>query len=594
MVLNRPATINFRSAFKGARNYLKAIPRFKRQRVLPGSYSRRQRVTKSRFGKRLDEKLIQYLWAEQYFGHLHYHTLEGNRLKVIFPGFLNLGKGPDFKQAQIESAGIVCQGDIEVHLWASDWYKHQHHQANDYKQVILHVALWNDIGSHYVETKSQKKIPQLILAPFLKPYLEELDWILDLPRFWQASSRSGGVGPCYSLISSSRQQTRLVDFVLMAGEARLVAKLTEFRKRLIRLRCNYANQSITYPYDEIIYQGLMEALGYKNNRHGFITLANDIPYRKLKKITDGLDNIPELIKIASAKGDLLDSRITRTIIIQAILFWYSGLITDTTNHHSFNPVRKSDDRDKNDCPDPPDDITKLSNGVDTQTRFYLKTLRSIWSCLLKRKHLAQPNHRIEWNFYGTRPTNYPQRRIAGVSYLLAGILPKNDLITAFRYIFSNRQNDLTIIDRLNQFFVGSTNDYWSRRSKLGAPTLRRGALIGRDRISAIVVNIILPLMMLYVVESRTTAISLERLLTVYKKTPPLADNYITSFMKHRLLGNERRKVNYLVKNAYLQQGLFQVFRDFCMHGYRGCQNCGLIHYLKTGRLRASNKTTITK
>ena len=102
-------------------------------------------------------------------------TINGQPLKVIHPGFLNLHQGPDFTNARIKIGDVVWVGKIEVHVHASDWVKHFHHVDNHYQSIILHVVWKNDLPEFDVS-------PVLELSRFV-----DKDSLLNRPDATQAS-----------------------------------------------------------------------------------------------------------------------------------------------------------------------------------------------------------------------------------------------------------------------------------------------------------------------------------------------------------------------------------------------------------------------
>jgi Protein of unknown function (DUF2851) len=78
-----------------------------------------------------------------------YLDIEDARVKILNKGkYDGFNPGPDFRVAVIEvateSRKEQRKGDIEIHVYASDWYKHGHHKDPEYKNVVLHVVLYDD------------------------------------------------------------------------------------------------------------------------------------------------------------------------------------------------------------------------------------------------------------------------------------------------------------------------------------------------------------------------------------------------------------------------------------------------------------------
>ncbi|MCH8283588.1 MAG: DUF2851 family protein, partial [Chloroflexi bacterium] len=46
-------------------------------------------------------------------------------LRVIFPGWSNSGRGPDFTGAVVQTPeGSMLRGDVEIHVDDHGWYRH--------------------------------------------------------------------------------------------------------------------------------------------------------------------------------------------------------------------------------------------------------------------------------------------------------------------------------------------------------------------------------------------------------------------------------------------------------------------------------------
>lgn len=65
-------------------------------------------------------------------------------LKVLHPGFLNKGSGPDFSDARIQIDAFTWFGSVEIHAKSSEWDEHKHQFDPAYNNVILHVVVDHD------------------------------------------------------------------------------------------------------------------------------------------------------------------------------------------------------------------------------------------------------------------------------------------------------------------------------------------------------------------------------------------------------------------------------------------------------------------
>jgi len=93
----------------------------------------------------IKEDYIHYLWKMKLLTLHKFTGKNGNHIEVIDVGVHNeQNSGPDFLMASIRINDVVWHGHVEIHVMASDWYKHQHHKDKNYDNVILHVVYKND------------------------------------------------------------------------------------------------------------------------------------------------------------------------------------------------------------------------------------------------------------------------------------------------------------------------------------------------------------------------------------------------------------------------------------------------------------------
>ena len=112
----------------------------------------------------MKESLLHYLWRFQKFSKTELRTTCGQAIQILFPGQLNTLGGPDFLEAKIYLDQLYWSGAVELHLNASDWYRHGHHQDHAYDNVILHVVWDADMDVSY---PSGKSIPTLDLSCYV-------------------------------------------------------------------------------------------------------------------------------------------------------------------------------------------------------------------------------------------------------------------------------------------------------------------------------------------------------------------------------------------------------------------------------------------
>lgn len=187
-------------------------------------------------------------------------TTDGQSLSVIFRGAWTHGFGPDFSGAMISFAdGRMLTGSIEIHLASSGWRAHGHHLDPAYNEVILHIVGVDDGG--ITRRADGATVPVAIVGFEQAKQLEaQLDW-----------SRVGGE-------VCAEQQTRenpaaIVQAIHALGDQRLAAKAASLEAELV-----------SRPPADLLWRGLLEALGYAENREPMRQLARKRPIGELQRL----------------------------------------------------------------------------------------------------------------------------------------------------------------------------------------------------------------------------------------------------------------------------------------------------------------------
>lgn len=215
------------------------------------------------------EEPLYGIWAQRRYDALKLRTVDGALLQVVFPGRRNGMEGPDFLDASVHVEGQgLLRGDVEVHVRARDWMSHGHHRDPAYNNVILHVvwvadSLWTERqdGQHVPTTS----IRNCLLSPDHWLPLGEADGILS----------SGGCAATASSIGTSGLEGLLDE----AGNSRFSSKVVRFRGELA-----------VSPSAEVLYKGILHALGYSRNREPFISLAQLLPWSTIELLAS---TVPE-------------------------------------------------------------------------------------------------------------------------------------------------------------------------------------------------------------------------------------------------------------------------------------------------------------
>ncbi len=210
---------------------------------------------------------------------------------------MNSDGGPDFCNAKIKIGGVTYSGDVEIHRTVFEWFQHQHQEDPRYNKVILHVILETTSNTPPTFVLSGRQIPILVLGRFLSDSIQTV-WqkaILD-----ERAKKSETI-PCFN--KNNNLTSEVMDhWLTKLAIERLELKLRRFDERLKQLSNEYRLTLHEWqrPYGEpptegeygeippplpeltqkdfskkelweqILYEGVMEGLGYSKNREPFI------------------------------------------------------------------------------------------------------------------------------------------------------------------------------------------------------------------------------------------------------------------------------------------------------------------------------------
>ncbi|MBX7208409.1 MAG: hypothetical protein K1X78_08875 [Verrucomicrobiaceae bacterium] len=117
------------------------------------------------------------------------------------------------------------------------------------------------------------------------------------------------------------------------------------------------------------------------------------------------------------------------------------------------------------------------------------------------------------------------------------------------------------------------HDFWSTHfTLLAEPSAKPLALIGETRVQEMLANVAYPLL----VPERT------RLRAEYLELPAILDNQKVRRAVLRLFGDSPR-VKEFQKKLHHQQGLLQVYEDFCLEDASACADCPFPERLREWR-----------
>lgn len=110
------------------------------------------------------EDFIHYLWKFKKLSGLQLKTTKGKLILIENLGVHNHHSGPDFFNARVKIDDQLWAGNVEMHLRASDWFKHAHDDDPAYDNVILHVVWKHDAE---ISRRNDVDIPVLEVEPYI-------------------------------------------------------------------------------------------------------------------------------------------------------------------------------------------------------------------------------------------------------------------------------------------------------------------------------------------------------------------------------------------------------------------------------------------
>jgi len=411
-------------------------------------------------------------------------TEEGRRLKLMYPGRINSDSGPDFRDAVIAvSNSNIVKGDVEIHVNASDWHGHGHHCDPAYNNVILHVVLWHDTGSATLR-QNGKLVPVVCLSPKLwhQAYLIPYHQL-----------------PCLQVVKH-RDKQALLSLLNIAGEERFRHKAAFLQAGLLREEAG-----------QVLFQGMMRALGYSKNSESFEELARRVP----------LSFVEEM----KPRGDLS--------LKQAWLLGMAGLLPSQRERGEFS----------------------RENGV--------RELEQIWWLVGKEADTMGEN---DWHLSHVYPNNSPVRRIVAQSYLLQRYWKQGLLKGMLQLVM--KAPYLAGLRMMERGLIVFGDGYWQDHFDFDVSSrTRKSALLGHGKAAEMIVNVILPFAFAWGEIADEPGLK-EKAVTLYHYYPELAENEITRHMERQLYLEHSCDLT-----ACCQQGLIHIFRNYCREG--NCARCPL-------------------
>lgn len=216
------------------------------------------------------EMLYQYLWKYRLLPD-GIKTDDGRSIDILYQGRHNTDAGPDFSGARLRIGGQEWAGNVEVHVKASDWFRHGHDTDPAYSNVILHVVGVNDTR---VPDSRGGFIPQTV-ATFPDSFM----------RLYARLAEKIRAVECEDIVGSLPPLT-VTDWLESLSVERMQVKA----RRIIDLV-----KYVEGDWERACFITLARALGFSLNAEPLEMLARSVPLTVLSKHSDDIFQLEALL-----------------------------------------------------------------------------------------------------------------------------------------------------------------------------------------------------------------------------------------------------------------------------------------------------------
>ena len=479
----------------------------------------------------IQEKLIYEIWKEAKFVK---ELIVDNsvRIEIVDPGTHNKDSaGPDFMNARIKFGNITYLGDVEIDTLHSDWRTHGHFLDKKYNKVILHIVVSRDRYQPFVYSKDGRKIHSICILDFIDENFQTA--LLEAVKAEKQNRKF--MMPCSGRNDSVQKKDKL-EFLLELGIERFSNKSKRLLQRLKEMvylkEMNVREPILKYDFGEdyynkkyspsdfsdihiweqLIYEMMFEALGYSRNKEIMMKLAKAVNISFLNNYR------------GSANFEF---------ITESALFNVSGIIPQKPRYK------------------------------EEATTEYLRELLETWNNI-KDNYDGMKFRREDWNFFRSRPQNFPTVRLVGGAFLISHFLT-GDLFKSLTNYFNEERTVKEANVVLRNYIITEAKGYWANHyniDKLSDEKLNY--FIGVSRADEIIINVLLPILILYfeIFEKKDSARSVKQLYINYTQ---YGSNMVVEQVESTLglAKSSRKSINY--------QAMIELYRNYCVR--ERCLEC---------------------
>ncbi len=225
----------------------------------------------------MPEILLHYIWQKRIWAGFPQTTTDGKPVEIVSVGQYNIHAGPDFINAHIRIDGQDWVGNIEIHVCASDWYKHRHHMDAAYDNTILHVVAKAD--KEVCNTRGECLSQCELQYPHGQDYLTQLLHSTE----WHASL--SGIPDC------GKQLLENPTLLTQDWKKNLLEQRLECKRQSITQLLGITQQSWAHAF----YISLAHNFGFHTNGLPFEALALATPLSCLQKHRNSLFQLTAIL-----------------------------------------------------------------------------------------------------------------------------------------------------------------------------------------------------------------------------------------------------------------------------------------------------------
>jgi hypothetical protein len=207
----------------------------------------------------MNEAFLSYLWKFRQLNQ-DIRTESGESLAILHPGDLNTNSGPDFFNARIRIGPTTWAGNVEIHVLASDWFRHGHHCDPAYDHTILHVVYEDD---RKVFHQNGEPIQTLVVKNQFPVGIFDRYQLMMLNKQWI---------PCMNQLHATE------DYGFSMWAPGLAVERMEYKANGIR----HFLTSCGNDWEEALYRHVATSFGFKINSMPFELLAKSLPLKVIR------------------------------------------------------------------------------------------------------------------------------------------------------------------------------------------------------------------------------------------------------------------------------------------------------------------------